>query len=634
MNSKSKINVLFFMLLMGINSIYSQQENKNFCGTDIPSEDWNVAFQNLVAQKKAEQSANKTTLNNYIIPVVVHVIHGGQAVGNYPNISQAQINSQILVLNNDFEGIGYNSSTYPQSAFANWAAAQNIATASLDSLGRIAMADCGIKFCLATVDPQGNTLAEPGIDRINWQTRAGWVDPGSFTLNNSLRAFIDGTVKPQTIWDVTKYMNIWITDRSANTSLLGYATFPPLTGLGGLQSSTGTSTTDGFWCYSKCFGSATTFPGTSTTYLAGYNRGRVSTHEIGHYLGLRHIWGDGTCANDFCNDTPRGSTSNFGAPAYPFNTTACSGNIPDGEMYMNFMDYTNDPAKYMYTYDQAIRMQTAMANSPFRKFLGTHGVCGPIPIVASFQNTFLACPGVEMTLSNTSLGFPAANYTWTCNGASFNPNNFVTSPKISFPSPGTYVITLTADNGVSNVFSKTITVTSPPIVITASSPTICSGAPVTLNVSGSDTYTWQPGNILNSTVTFSPTQTQVFTCYATINYGCQSTASIAIQVAACTGINKWIAEQPKFNIFPNPSKDILNITFFSDKTNEVTMQVLDALGKTIINEKMEFSKDKQNKIVDISGLANGVYFLKLKALSPGADQDGTAMPQFIKLVKE
>jgi hypothetical protein len=135
-----------------------------------------------------------------------------------------------------------------------------------------------------------------------------------------------------------------------------------------------TDSTDGIWCFAKVIGSNNLFP--SGIYGSPLVQGRTLTHEVGHYLGLRHIWGDGACATDYCNDTPPAAGQNTGTPtSYPLNAGSCPSNSPDGEMFMNFMDYTRDPFKYMFTPDQSTRMLTTMVNSPYRNQLGNHNLC-------------------------------------------------------------------------------------------------------------------------------------------------------------------------------------------------------------------------------------------------------------------
>ncbi len=356
-----KIGTVVFTLLF--NQLNAQEKNEA-CGTVVPGQAWDNWFNQKVEELKAGQIAGKTTFTNYTIPVIIHVIHGGEAVGTFPNLSLAQLNSQIAVLNHDYAGTGYNTNTVP-SVFANL------------------IANTGVQFCMALKDPNGNTLAEPGIERINCSSK-GWTNPHSIsnsTNNTTFINYMDNTIKPASIWDPVKYLNIWVSDRPNGGLGLGYAMFPAGSGLSGITSGVGTSTNDGLWCWGQCFG-------TTGTLASGYDKGRVSSHEIGHYLGLRHIWGDANCASDYCSDTPPSQDANYNCPTFPHNQGTCSGNT-NGEMTMNIMDYTNDPCKYMFTPNQATRMQTAMANGTNRKLLGTHGLCSTIGIDANPDEVLL-----------------------------------------------------------------------------------------------------------------------------------------------------------------------------------------------------------------------------------------------------
>lgn len=590
----------------------------NFCGTDIPSQQWETKFQELAAQNKQTRTNSRTEAVVFTIPVIIHVIHGGQAVGTYPNLAQGQLASQIQVLNNDYAGVGLYTNNYPTSAFTNWASAENLPAANLDGSGRVKIANCNVQFCLATKDTLGNLLSEPGIDRVDYTSR-GWVNPFSFTSSTSFKNFIDGTVKPQTIWNVSRYLNIWVTDENINAAgiggLLGYATFPPLSGLSGLPG-VGTNTTDGFWCYAKGFGSATIFPA-GNYYANTYNKGRTCTHEIGHWLGLRHIWGDGTCLTDYCDDTPGASTSNSGTPSYPYHVGSCTGNSPDGEMYMNFMDYTNDNGKYMFTPDQASRMETAMTTSPYRKFMGTHGLCSVANVAAAsaFSVNASACEGATVTLNNNSFGTPAPSYSWSAaNGITFIPNAGAVSPSVTFPGPGTYTINLAADNGTTSSASQTIIIKPLPTVsLTVNSQTICSPQQVSITASGANFYSWAPGGATGAVLSYYASNTGVstYTCNATGLNGCKAKATITMVSTDCTGITEQMEQINAVTIYPNPANDKINVLVDVASSLNMTIEFSDITGKLLLQQQAMFAKDKQVLELNIAPFENGVYLLKL-----------------------
>jgi len=267
------------------------------------------------------------------IPVVVHIIHNGEPVGVGANISAAQVNSQIEVLNEDFRRLigtnGYNE----------------------DSRG----ADCELEFFLATRGPDGEVLAEPGIDRYNGG-RNSWP-------KGNLRNPIETVIKPVTIWSPTEYFNIWTVNFGgfSGRNLLGYAQFPSNSGLAGLNVFGGSPETDGIVIGYKYFGSSQ--KGNFPELIAPFDLGRTTTHEVGHWLGLRHIWGDGDCTvDDFCLDTPNANDPTAGCPDSNF---ACGSD----NMFENYMDYTNDDCMNIFTQDQKERMLQVLRNSPRRKEL-------------------------------------------------------------------------------------------------------------------------------------------------------------------------------------------------------------------------------------------------------------------------
>ncbi|MFM7016526.1 MAG: hypothetical protein ACKOX3_09385, partial [Bacteroidota bacterium] len=166
------------------------------CGTGILPDDYEN-WMSAKIQEDAVKNQGSRIKTIYNLPVVVHVIHNGSAVGTSYNLSDAQILSQIAVLNEDYRKLNADTSLIP-SVFSSLAA------------------DCEITFCLAQTDPNGQPTN--GIDRIN-RTTKGWTAPPF------AQTYVDATIKPNSIWDVNKYLNIWVCPLSGG--LLGYATFPP-----------------------------------------------------------------------------------------------------------------------------------------------------------------------------------------------------------------------------------------------------------------------------------------------------------------------------------------------------------------------------------------------------------------------
>lgn len=434
-------------------------------------------FEKWMEQKIQEDKASGTgnrVKTVYTIPVIVHVVHTGQAIGSGYNISVAQINSQIDVLNEDYRRLNADTSLIP-------------------AVFKPAAADCEINFCAAKVDPNGVPLAVPGIERINANSK-GWTIAG---LTNT---YITNTIKPASIWNTNKYMNVWVvpdyTDALGNP-LLGYATFPAGSTLTGITGSS-TATSDGFVCWYKSYGRVGNLDAT-------YDKGETATHEIGHWLGLRHIWGDGTCATDYCADTPPSNTANYGCHAHPYHLGTCSGNTT-GEMTMNYMDYSDDACLYMFTNDQKTRIQTTMTHSPMRMAQAASTVCNPIlsagadasamlitsPVATSCASSFIPSFSLinfgNATLSSCDLNYildggPVVTQAWTGTIASPGVAVVQLAPISGTPTFTTGVHTLkiftTNPNGVSDVNLVNDTVK---ITFTITNPTATA-------ISGGATYT-------------------------------------------------------------------------------------------------------------------------------------------------
>lgn len=228
-----------------------------------------------------------------VIPVVFNVLYRTTA----ENISLAQLQSQIDVLNNDFNAANsdYNTSNNPYSSVR---------------------ANVGISFELDQVIRKSTTKTSWGTRDAMKSSKKGGIDPTSPTTK----------------------LNYWVC--TIGGGILGYAQFPG-----------GSSATDGVVIDSK-------YTGNTGTATYPFNLGRTATHEVGHWINLRHIWGDATCGNDFVADTPLHNGPNYGVPADGHRST-CTGTPL--EMFMNYMDYTDDRGMYMFSIGQKSRMEAVFA---------------------------------------------------------------------------------------------------------------------------------------------------------------------------------------------------------------------------------------------------------------------------------
>ena len=329
------------------------------CGTDKKMAEFYAAN----PQAKANREALKNFLvnNDYkskkaglvTIPVVVHVLYSNTTM----NISDAQIASQLTVLNNDYRKLNSDFSTIVPAGF------QGVA------------ADMELAFCMATKKPDGSTTT--GIERKS--VASGFNFDDNYYKTSGLVA-----------WDPTKYLNIWVGNMSED--YLGWAYLPDSAG----------AAYDGLAIGYKQFGTIGT-----ATYP--YNLGRTATHEIGHYFGLEHPWGSvedygaspvkSNCGktgwDDFCADTPATYYPHFTKPTNVNIYTCVSTTL--GAMYMNYMDYVYDRQMAMFSNDQKTIAQNTMAG-PRASLLNTNAC------------SFLAVDDVEKSNSINLFPNPAVNY--------------------------------------------------------------------------------------------------------------------------------------------------------------------------------------------------------------------------------
>lgn len=267
-------------------------------------------------QQQDNSSSGSRSSNTIWIPVVFHIVHNGDAIGTGENITDAQAASQLDAMNTQYNALDPNLVNLP-SAFVSLVGTANV------------------KFCLAKFDESGNPttgIIRHQLTNVTWDSETD----------------IDNTLKPATIWDHTKYLNIWSVRMGGQLSadgVLAYAILPYSM----------TADNDGIVARYNTIG-------TTGSLLSGYNKGKTVTHEAGHWLGLLHTWGlNANCGDygDFIDDTPDQADLNAVCPSFPHQSC----NTLYGDMFMNYMDYPPDACSNMFSVDQVGRMRSILDGS-------------------------------------------------------------------------------------------------------------------------------------------------------------------------------------------------------------------------------------------------------------------------------
>lgn len=383
--------------------------------------------------------------NSYTIPLVVHVIHLGEAIGTSTNISDAQIFSAITALNDDF---------------------RKVAGSNGDGNG----VDTQIEFCLASQDPYGNFTT--GINRVDGSNVSDYQNQGIQLYGGNHLA-----LKALSNWPNTDYYNIWVVSQIASTSTLGFATYPGAP-----------NGVDGTVVLFNSFG---------TTGALINNLNRTLTHELGHGFNLLHTFhstascsSEVNCATegDYCCDTPPHPTQ----PVPSCTNPDCSAT----EQVENYMDYTPPNCKDMFTADQKDRMLATLFG-PRQSLLNSAGCTPPdtclVPVTAALVISDVSCFGYNdgQISTNITSGTPPYNYLWNTNEGTADITNLFT---------GDYQLTITDAVGCTKYLSAFVTEPAAPVYNISSTDVSCyncSDASISVSVTSGlmpFSYNWQNGS--------------------------------------------------------------------------------------------------------------------------------------------
>lgn len=623
-----KQSLLGFALFFATTIVFGQETERS-CGTmevldRMLQDDPNYALrmqeiEEFTAKYVAENAGSSRTV--ITIPVVVHVVYNTAA----ENISDAAINSQISILNQDFRKL-------------------NADAASVPALFSGVAADAEIEFCLASVDPSGNPTT--GI------TRKSTTKTSFGTSGDQMKYSTYGTPA----WDRNSYLNIWVCDLSSG--LLGYAQFPG-----------GAAATDGVVIDYQYFGG-------SAYAVAPFNLGRTTTHEVGHWLNLRHIWGDASCGTDYVADTPTHNTSNYGCPSYPHYST-CSGTPT--EMTMNYMDYTDDACMYMFSTGQKNRMNALFAAGGSRESLLSSEGCGgggtptcsapgststtSITETSATLNWGSVAGAVgynvrgrqvgtatwtEASTTGTTINYTGltagTNYEWQvqtdCGGGSVSAytgsvnftttggaatcadfgesnNSFATANTIS---TGTTYQALIASSTDKDYYK--FTTTAPNTKIKVSLTSLPADYDVRLyDQSKKQKGISENGGTSNETIIWNTAAANTRYVYV-YGYGGAFHASDCYDLKVEVSSTSWRTDGTEIfvndtwdnaivSIFPNPATETINIDYFSIQETDVAIHVYDLTGSKVNSFTYNVSEERNLIPVDVRNLASGIYVVEI-----------------------
>jgi hypothetical protein len=592
---------LILLFLFISTSIFAQEEN---CGSNLRLieylENHPEAKKKRLELEKLTQHFNLAKISNTTIPVVVHILYKNAQ----ENISDAQIESQIEVLNQDFTRTNTDAFSTP-----------------VDFLSVVA--NVQLNFCLAQQTPNGN----PTNGILRKQTTNNFFP----LLGNAI--YYD-SLGGSTAWDTEKYLNVWVGE--TESGILGWAQLP----------AAGDPTTDGVVIDFEHFG-------TIGTAVYPYKLGRTATHEIGHWFNLFHIWGDNSCGNDLVNDTPIQEQANFGCKIHPH--ISCSNN---GDMFMNFMDYTNDACMNSFTNGQKSRVWSSISN--YRLGLLTSNGCSPATLANSDagiiailkpNNQTVNCANpiypevVLKNYSSTALSSVVIKYTIDGNDHYQSWNGNLTTNETD-----TLLLSGIASTGTTHLLSVSTENPNNSIDINPSNDehslifSSINGEQIELNIM-TDNYasetTWilldennnilDIGDSLSNNILYQFIYCLDYKCYKFVindSYGdgfCCNFGNGSFSINSSLSNNQYAQSIPftfsdtsyfcigntaineqneSFQIYPNPTAKNLWINHdFESNNTPIFAHISNSLGQNILSVEI------QNNKIDLSHLANGPYQL-------------------------
>ena len=542
--------------------------------------------------------------SNITIPVVVHIVYNNQI----ENISDNQIFSQIDVLNEDFSRTNNDANNTPLSFLP-------------------IVSDMQINFCLAQQNPDGNPTNGIVRKQTNLQSFPLYGDEIHYDTSGG-----------STAWDTKKYLNIWVCN--IDTGILGWAQFP----------AGGNPATDGVVIDYEKFG-------TTGTVSPPYDLGRTTTHEVGHWLNLWHIWGDNTCGDDFVNDTPEQEEANYGGKIHPH--PSCNNN---GDMFMNFMDYTNDACMNSFTQGQKNRVWSAITNYRY-ELLNSQACNSPINLssdagiisILEPNNTNLVCADaiyakvILKNYGNNVLNTVTIKY-------NINSSSEQTYYWNGYLNPGntdTIILPVLSSIGNNHILNVRTTLPNGSLDINPSNNqkskifSSLNGKSINIKIRTDNyghenswtltnidnNYTVDSMNILSNNTTYSLDFCLDYGCYMFVindsygdgfccNYGngyYEILEKISNNYYAhvnqflftdttyfCIGTTEINNSSENLKIYPNPSQGKIYLNHQKFPNNRIILaEIFNALGQVV------FSKEINNNTIDLSKLKDGIYYIKL-----------------------